>query len=202
MSKDLAFLTKNLGKTLLAIKGWKVGTPPPNIPRYVAIAAPHTSNLDAYLMLAVGFAVNLKIRWLGKHTIFEPPFGFLFKKLGGIPVIRTHKMGLVEQVAEVIKKNEKIVVFVPPEGTRRRSEFWKSGFYHIARKANVPIVPTALDYKTHTAYFGEPYLLTGNMKVDMDYLRAFYKDVEGRYNEKFTKPRLRDEEKEEEKANN
>ena len=186
-------LKQKFGNSLISLAGWKILTPSPNVPRYVAIAAPHTSNWDGYHLIVVGMAANVKLRWLGKHTLFRPPFGGVLKRLGGIPVRRSKHMGLVEQVAEFIKSQDEIVVFVPPEGTRSRVETWKSGFYHIAMAAEVPIIPTYIDYARKEAAFGEPIYPTGDLKADMDKLRAFYDGVQGRHPELFADPKLRDE---------
>ena len=186
-------IKQKLGHTLLNLSGWRLGSDAPTIPRYVAVAAPHTSNWDGYHMIVVGLALNLKMQWLGKHTLFRWPFGGIVKRLGGIPVRRSKKMGLVDQVAAYIEKSDQICVFVPPEGTRSRVDTWKSGFYRIAMTANVPIVPTYLDYANRVAAFGEPLHPSGDIAADMKILRAFYQGIAGRYPEKFGEPRLRDE---------
>lgn len=183
-----------LARFVLWISGWKHVDPPPDTLKYVAIAAPHTSNWDLVLMLAVAWVNRVKLSWMGKHTLFHGPLGWLLRAFGGIPVDRRSKHHVVEQLAEAFKHAKRLVLAVPPEGTRKRAEYWKSGFYHIARLAQVPIIPGALDYSRKIASAG-PAIVPGDntLRDDMDRIRAFYADKIGRFPALMGPVRLREE---------
>lgn len=176
--------------------GWKTAGIKPEAPRFVLIAAPHTTNWDLPYMVAAAWAVGTRLRWLGKHTLFAPPHGALFSWLGGIPVRRSERHDMVTRMAELLQSDDEFALVVPPEGTRSATEYWKSGFYHIAREANVPVVMGFLDYKHRVAGFGPSFIPTGNTRADMDQVRAFYADKAPKYPEKFLRPQLREESEE------
>ena len=148
----------------------------PTLSRYVLIAAPHTSNWDFVMMLLYGMAYNIRPQWIGKHTLFRPPFGALARALGGIPVRRDTSNNLVEQLVAQFAARDALVLVMPPEGSRARTPFWKSGFYHVARGARVPIVASVLDYARKEGGFGPTLLPGADLSADMDLLRAFYAD--------------------------
>lgn len=166
-------------RALLRLLGWKVVGDLPAIKKYVVIFAPHTSNWDFVLMLITRFCFKMDVAYLGKHTLFKPPFGWFFRWVGGIPVERSTKSNVVAQVVEEIKSRDSIQLALAPEGTRSKKPYWKSGFYHIAVQANVPIVCTYLDTSTKTIGVGEFIHPTGDIEVDMDKIRNFYKDKSG-----------------------
>ncbi len=168
---------------LLALKliGWKKSGTLPDIPKYVMIAAPHTSNFDLPMTLIIAFALRIKIYWMGKEQIFNKPFGTIMKWLGGIPVERGKSNNLVAETVEVFKRNERLVVLVPPEGTRKKVNYWKTGFYYIAHGAGVPILCGFLDYKRKTGGIGPLIYPTGNIEKDMEAIHDFYKNITGRY---------------------
>lgn len=178
---------------ILKLTGWRVETQPPTVQRYIAIAAPHTSNWDGYHMIVCGWTLGIKFRWLGKHTLFRFPYGPIFTMLGGIPVIRSKKMGLVEQVVQFMLAHERVAIVVPPEGTRMKVDTWKSGFYHIAKNANLPIIPAYVDYGRKTIGLGPPIILSDHVGADMNKIREFYKNITAKHPEKFAEPRLREE---------
>jgi 1-acyl-sn-glycerol-3-phosphate acyltransferase len=159
----------------------------------VLIAAPRTSNWDLAYLLALAEAFDLHVSWLGKHTLFRPPLGFVMRRVGGIPVVRHQRGQLVAEAAKLFSEREELALVVPAEGTRGRAEYWKSGFYHIARSAGVPIVCGYLDYARRRGGFGLTLNATGDVGADMDRIRAFYADKVGRYPEKFGPVRLREE---------
>ena len=132
----------------LRLTGWKVaGTLPPGVGKCVLIAAPHTSNWDLPYTLMVAFQLRLHVYWMGKQSIFSPPFGGVMKWLGGIPVNRERSTNLVAASAEAIRTADRpLQLVVPPEGTRSKERYWKTGFYYIALSANVPIVMAYMDY--------------------------------------------------------
>lgn len=187
-------MLKWIGQTYLKLNGWRLEGAKPQYDQCVVIACPHTSNWDLPYMLAAAWVYDVRLRWLGKKEIFKPPFAGLMKAMGGLPVDRSKHNNLVDQIVEMLKTAEgELMIVVPPSGTRTRREYWKSGFYHMAHGAGVPVVPGFLDYEGKRAGFGEPIFLTGDMRADMDRLRAFYADKRGRFPENETTVRLRGE---------
>ncbi len=166
---------------ILKIAGWRIHGRLPDISRFVLIAAPHTSNWDFPLTLFIAFALRAKIYWMGKDAIFRPPLRLFFKWLGGIPVNRSRSNNIVAQSIAQFKKNEILILAVPPAGTRKRVMYWKSGFYHIANGAQVPIVLGFLDYRRRMGGIGPMIRPTGDIEADMVAIRAFYKDITGKY---------------------
>lgn len=179
-----------LGKLILKVGGWTDEGVGQAAPKFVLIAAPHTSNWDLVLMLAIAKKHGLRVSWLGKHSMFKGLFGAMLKWLGGLPVDRRARHDVVTQVAEIFHQADMLIVAVPPEGTRGLTKHWKSGFYQIALAAGVPIVPGYLDYRTKTGGFGPPLTMTGDVARDMDQFRAFYAGKTGRFPALFGPVRL------------
>jgi 1-acyl-sn-glycerol-3-phosphate acyltransferase len=142
-------------------------------------------------MLAIAWTIDLRVSWMGKHTLFKPPFGGLLKALGGIPVDRRAPQGIVGQMVDTFAERKEMVLVVPPEGTRGRVEYWKSGFYEIAKAANVPIVFGFLDYGKREGGIGSSVLPSGDVVADMDEVRSFYADKVGHCPDQFSEPRLK-----------
>jgi 1-acyl-sn-glycerol-3-phosphate acyltransferase len=186
-------MRRQLGQTILDAAGWTIGTPKPETKKLVLIAAPHTSNWDFLYALATTTALGLNLRFMAKDSLFRGPQGALFRALGGIAVDRSKKNNLVDSLAHEFTRHESLALLVPAEGTRSRGTHWKSGFYHIAQRAGVPIGLGFLDYRTKTSGIGTPFLPTGNIKADMDVIRAFYADKFGKHHEDYTPPLLREE---------
>lgn len=168
-----------LGKLYLAWGGWRVEGGFPEAPRAVIIVAPHTSNWDFTLGLAVVLALELRSSWLGKHTIFKPPFRGLLRWLGGIPVDRRAASGVVRACVAAFEAAPALYIALSPEGTRKQVGQWKSGFYVIAARAGVPILPVALDYPEHVVRFLPPFHPSGDLERDLPLLRAPFEDVRG-----------------------
>jgi 1-acyl-sn-glycerol-3-phosphate acyltransferase len=165
-----------LGRAILAALGWHVEGEIPDIPRCVVIVAPHTSNWDFVIGLAALLALDLRVTWLGKHQIFRAPFGPLLRWLGGVAVDRSAAGGVVERAAAVLAPPHSVFLAIAPEGTRRKVEHWKSGFWRIARAAQVPIVPVAFDYRTRAVVFlGEPFLPTDDYAADLAALQRRFR---------------------------
>lgn len=158
----------------------------------VLIGGPHTSNWDFVLMLGIAWEAELPFRWLGKHTLFRGPAGPLMRALGGIPVDRADPSGLVDDVVARLAAGERFYLVVTPEGTRSGSG-WKSGFYRIARATDLPVTLGYVDRTTMTAGLGPTLRMTGDVRADMDRIRAFYADKAGVVPARRTEPRLRDE---------
>jgi 1-acyl-sn-glycerol-3-phosphate acyltransferase len=159
--------------------GWRVEGQLPDLPKFVIIGAPHTSNWDFMLFLAVGFMLRAKIRYLGKAELFHSPFGFFFYWCGGTPVDRKKSVGLVEQTVNAIKDSREFILAIAPEGTREKVRQWRSGFYHIARGAEIPIVPASVDGKRKVVGIGEIFTLTGDLETDMHHIQAYFAKFEG-----------------------
>lgn len=185
-------LKRLVGRTYLRAFGWEEEGPRP-APPFVLIAAPHTSNWDLPFTLALSFVYDLPIRWAGKHTLFRFPHGGVMRALGGIPIRRHVRENRVDQLAALFEEHPGLVLTVPAEGTRSRTEHWRSGFYHIARAADVPIVCGYLDYAKKRGGFGLTLTPSGDLGADMDRIRAFYADKIGKHPEKFGPVRLREE---------
>lgn len=182
-----------LARMFLKLTGWTAhgGRPIPR--RYVLIAAPHTSNWDLPYLLAFAWLYGVRISWMGKQQLFTPPIGWLMRALGGIPVLRHKSSNMVSQMAEIIEEAKSICLVVPAEGTRSYVPYWKSGFYHIARTANVPIVLSYLDYSRRVGGFGPAIEPTGDIRNDMEEIRNFYSDKQGKFPELFGDVRLKEE---------
>ncbi len=184
---------KLVARLCLTLVGWRAELPAPTEPKYVLIAAPHTSNWDLVLMLLCGLVYGLRPCWTGKKSLFRPPLGWLLRWLGGIPIDRSAHHNVVEQLAASFQQRERLVLAMPPEGTRGRAPHWKSGFYYVARTAGVPICLGYLDYGRRRGGLGPLLRPTGDVAADMDVVRAFYADKRGRYPEKQGPVRLEQE---------
>ncbi len=183
-----------VGKAWLEAFGWTLEGEVPKDRRYVLIAAPHTSNWDLPFTLAAGWVFGIEPRWLGKHTLFENKvFGAFMRKLGGIPVDRRARHDMVKSCVELFNGSKTLELIVPPEGTRSTVKNWKSGFYHIAKGAQVPIVLGYLDFDRKVAGLGPPFVPTGDLAADMDRIRAFYSGIRGKHPDRQSEPRLREE---------
>ncbi len=181
-----------LSRAFLRLMGWRlVGTAPPQ--KCVVIAAPHTSNWDFVYLIAMGTVFGLELKWLGKHTLFQWPFGWLAYRLGGVPVRRDKRHDLVQQVAKTFAESDALALCVPPEGTRHYTTHWKSGFHHIASAAEVPIAASFLDYERKVGGFGPLLPARGDLEDDMDLLRAFYADKVGKFPDCTGEVRLKEE---------
>lgn len=188
-------LKARLGRLFLRATGWSMSGEVPTPRRFVLIAAPHTSNWDLAYMLAMGWIYGVKIRWMGKHTLFRPPMGWVLTAVGGMPIDRRSPHGVVEQMAQRFAEHDELILAVPAEGTRARREYWKSGFYEIAKAAGVPIVLGFLDFGRKIGGLGPALVPSGDTTADMDFIREFYRDKTGKHPEDFTPPRLKSEDR-------
>jgi 1-acyl-sn-glycerol-3-phosphate acyltransferase len=186
-------LRRWIARSFLAATGWEAEGPRPEPDRYVLIAAPHTTNWDFPYLLAFATIFDLEISWMGKSSLFRPPFGGIMRFLGGIPIRRERSHNVVASMVEAFAVRERLGLVVPAEGTRDYVDHWKSGFYHIARTARVPIVLSYLDYSRRRGGFGPVFHPSGEIKRDMDRIRAFYADKQGKFPERFGRIRLREE---------
>lgn len=162
---------------LLLLLGWRVDEQKPPRGQFVAIAAPHTSNWDGLLMIAMIFYLRVKVYWLAKNSAFRPPLGTVLHWLGGLSVDRSRSTNLVAQAVAFFQENEDLILIIAPEGTRSQVQRWKTGFYHIANDAQVPIVLTYLDYGRKVGGVGPTILPSGDIDADMALIRDFYTGI-------------------------
>lgn len=179
---------------MLGALGWKVDPHLPTTKKAVVIAAPHTSNWDGPIMIAVSWVLGVRLHWIGKHTLFKPPFGRIVRALGGIPIDRRSPQGLVGQLQQAFTDADVLWVSVPPEGTRSKVEHWKSGFYAIAYGTDVPVLCGYLDFGKKIGGLGPAIEITGDVRADMDKIRAFYDGMVGKIPKYMGPIRLRAEE--------
>jgi 1-acyl-sn-glycerol-3-phosphate acyltransferase len=178
-----------LARLIYWLVGWRVEAVLPELPKYVVILAPHTSYWDGFLAF-VGEAIytcgfhTVKFFWLGKHTLFTWPFGYLMRWLGGIPVDRRVRHALVDQAVQAFKEREDIVLAITPEGMRQKSRYWKTGFYYIALGAQVPILLVYADYRRKRLGTGPLLMPSGDIQADMTTMRTFYSSITARHPEK------------------
>ncbi len=170
----------HLSKWLLTALGWEIHANFPDVKKYVIIAAPHTSNWDFPLGIMAVKAVKLDVHWIGKHTIFHWPFGWFFRTLGGIPVDREHSLHLIQQIADLFENSEHLVFALAPEGTRSKTDHWKTGFYHIARTANVPIALGYLDFGKKQVGVHSTFYPGDDIEADFKVIREYYKNKHGK----------------------
>jgi 1-acyl-sn-glycerol-3-phosphate acyltransferase len=177
----ISLVIRSLALFFLKVFGWRLEGRLPDVDKLVAIAAPHTSNWDFPILVGLAFGLRVKACWLGKHTLFRWPFGFLSRWMGGIPVYRSASHNLVAQSVEMFRNSEKLILAVPPEGTRGKVNHWKTGFYYIALGAEIPIAMGFIDYKRKAVGVGPTLYPTGDIEADMEIIRNFYINVTAKY---------------------
>ena len=170
-----------LGRTILQLGGWTIEGNFPDVPRLVLLAAPHSSGWDAFWGLAAKLAMGVDIAFLAKAELFRGPLGWLLRKFGGIPVDRTKAHGSVEQAGASIRNAERMWFVLAPEGTRRRVEHWKSGFWHIARAAGVPVFCAYFHYPDKVIGLGQLFRMSGHLDTDMQTIRDYYRPFMGKH---------------------
>ena len=172
--------TRWLGRTILRAGGWTIAGDWPDRPRLVVIAAPHSSGWDAFWGLAAKLAMGVDITFIAKAELFRGPLGWLLRRFGGLPVNRSAPGGIVEQTAARIRRSERMWFVLAPEGTRRRVEHWKTGFWKIARAAGVPVFCAWFHYPDRTIGLGPLVGTTADLAADMARIRAIYRPYHGR----------------------
>lgn len=165
---------ERVAKRALSLVGWEYEGPVPPEKKYVMLALPHTSNWDGLLLVLLTRSVGLEIQWMVKDAWVKGAFGPVMRGVGAIGIDRSRSMNLVEQMVEQFRQRDAFVLAIPPEGTRAKAANWKSGFYHIALGAGVPVVPGYLDYGRKRGGLGPALHMTGDPRADMDAIRAFY----------------------------
>lgn len=172
----------HLAKFILQfLLGWSIiGQFDKTIPKTVVTVLPHTSWHDFYIGALTRKIVKVPINYIAKKELFDSPFGWYFKWMGGEPIERSSSQNKVEQIVEIFASKEEFRLAIAPEGTRKKVEKWKSGFYYIAHRSNVPITAVAFDYATKTVKISKPFYTSGNYEQDLQNLQQFYKGVVGK----------------------
>jgi len=165
---------------LSIILGWKMDELPTDIKKYVIIAAPHTSWVDFPIAMLYRVATGVMVHYVGKDSLFKGPFGFLFRKLGGFPVDRSSNNNTVDYIVSKFNASENFKLGLSPEGTRKKVDKWKTGFYFIAKGAGVPVVMATLDFGNKYIKVSEPFYPTSNKDRDFEFMRGFFKNVKGK----------------------
>jgi len=169
---------------ILKLIGWQVVGSFPEIPKFVLVGAPHTSNWDFPLAMLLMYATGVRFNWIGKDSLFRPPFGGLFRRLGGIPVWRDRRGNFVSQIVEAFERSKRLIIAIAPEGTRSKIAYWKTGFYYMALGARVPLVLGFIDYGRRQVGVGSLFHPSGDIQADFCRLRDFYTDKTGLYPDK------------------
>ena len=185
-------LAQLLGGLVLSVFGWRKAGQVPSARNIVIIAAPHTTNWDFIFLLAAAYSFGISVNWLGKDSLFRSPLGPILRFLGGVPVDRSKRNNLVQSLSAQIEHGSGIALVIPPSGTRRKTEHWKSGFYRIAEAAQIPLVCGYLDYQKKEAGLGLAFL-PSDLSQDMNRIREFYEPIVGKYPENKSRIRLREE---------
>ena len=171
---------RTLGRGMLGLLGWRIEGEIPNLRKLVIAVAPHTSNWDFIVGMAAMFALDLRLTFIGKHTLFAGPFAPFFRWLGGIPVDRSSPHGAVADAVRAFEAVDQRILAIAPQGTRKPVPHFKSGFLHIARGARVPVLLAALDYGTRTVRLG-PLLIPGeDIEAEREKIEAFFRPIRGR----------------------
>ncbi|MEJ1087292.1 1-acyl-sn-glycerol-3-phosphate acyltransferase [Microbacterium sp. Mu-80] len=186
-------LRRLLARVYWMFSRWTLKTQPPPTTPTVLVGAPHTSNWDFVLMLAIAWRLGVEVHWLGKASLFRGWRGAIMRALGGIPVDRDDPSRVVTEVVTRARSGEVFALVVTPDGTRKGHTHWKSGFYRIARETGMPVTLGYVDRTTMTTGLGPTIELTGDVAADMDSIRAFYADKAGLRPEHRVEPRLREE---------
>ena len=174
-----------LGRTVLRVLGWRAEGQIPDLKRLLVIGAPHTSNWDFVLAMATILGLNLRMRWLAKHTIFKRGVVWFMEWLGGIPTDRTQPQAIVESVARLARKGKGVVIGITPEGTRKKALKWKTGFLRIAKTLDCPILMVAINFPTKTIVIGDLYHPSGDNNYDLVAIKQYYDQFQGIHKDQF-----------------
>lgn len=189
--RDLIKLGGPLAHLVVSRQDWTIVGQPPAESKYVLIGAPHTSNWDFLYFLHLIHHFDIRVKWLAKDSLFRWPIRRLHIALGGIPIERSQAHHMVDQIADAYRQADELAILIPPEGTRKFRDYWKSGFYYIARAAKVPVVLGFIDYQRRQFGFGPTLWMTGDVEADMARIAAFYADKSGKYPANYGTPRFR-----------
>ena len=174
-------LVVSIARSIFRLIGWRTHVIPPPTSSYVLIGAPHTSNWDFVLALFLMIVEAIPIRLMGKDSLFRGPMGVFMRSVGVFPVNRQESTNMVDQVVAKFDENEELIIGLAPEGTRKRTSRWRTGFYYIALKANVPIVMAYLDYRNKICGLGPSFRPTGDIQADFKIIQDFYSGIVGKF---------------------
>lgn len=172
-----------LGAGYLRLIGWTSSGTLPDVPKLIVIVAPHTSSWDFPIGLAVSWTIDRPIGFVGKAELFDAWFGGLFRWLQGVPIYRNSGQNMVEQLVDSYDQVDELAICLAPEGTRQRTEYWRSGFYHVARLVAMPLVPVRIDYLRRTVEIGEAMMPADNPAETLETLGRFFEEALARYPE-------------------
>lgn len=173
-------LMRALTNTLVACSSWRVVGEFPDIPKLIAIAAPHSSNWDGIFGISAAYSMGLRARWMGKSSLFRFGLGRLMRALGGIETDRSNPRGAVGQMVEMFRTSEKLWLFLAPEGTRKPVPKWRTGFWHIAQEAGLPILLLHVDFAQRCIAIGPLFYPTGDKERDLQSLYDYYRPFKGK----------------------
>lgn len=174
---------KILSKLILfKIMRWKMIHDFPKLKKYVIILEPHTSWQDFPIAIFGKYIKGINVNFVGKASLFKFPFGYFFRMLGGEPIVRTGKKNKVQEIVTIFNNKEHFILAMSPKGTRRLDAKWRTGFYYIAKGANVPIVMVTLDFKDKQLKISRPYYLTNNMDTDFKFFESYFQGIQGKFN--------------------
>ena len=181
----------SVARQILRLLGWTWEGKFPTQSKGVMVVSPHTSNWDLIVAVLFKWALDVRhVNYLAKHSVFWWPLSSIMRFTGGIPVFRHEHRNVVVQVTDMFAERDRLWLAIAPAGTRRKTDYWKSGFYHMAQAAKVPILPVQMDFGRKVLRFGEPYHVIGEVAQDMDHLRSFFGGARGYRNELTTPIRL------------
>ena len=174
-----------MGRSVLKILGWRVEGSIPDLKRFILIGAPHTSNWDFVLAMATILGLNLRMRWMAKHSIFKPGVVWFMEWLGGIPTDRRNPKMIVDNVARIAKREKGVIIGLTPEGTRKKVEKWKTGFLRIAKTLDCPILMVGLNFPGKIIFIGDLYHPSGDNDADLVAIKEYYSQFQGRHPARF-----------------
>ena len=177
--------TRWLARAIMRLTGWRMAGSFPDVPRLVAIAAPHTSNWDFPIGIMFMYAAGFRVNFLGKDSLFRPPLGWVMRWLGGKPVDRSAAHGVVEESVRAIREADCFMLALAPEGTRKPVAQWRTGFYRIAQRAGLPIALGYFDYAAKEVGIGPTIWPSGDLEKELAEIQAFYRTKRGKYPENF-----------------
>ena len=183
-------ITRALGRLSLRLSGWRLEGAFPDVPKLVIAVAPHTSNWDFVIGVLALWALDIKISFLGKHTLFRGWFGRWMRSIGGVPVDRSQSHGVVNQTVAAFNRIDRMVLAVAPEGTRQLDKGFKTGFLHIAHAAKVPVLLAYFDFSRKVVGFGPLFEPSGDIEKDMKQVLDFYRPIRGKYRKVWQETRL------------
>lgn len=178
-------LLPSIGRVVLRVTGWRIEGVLPNVPKFIAVVAPHTSNWDFFVGVFLMFALDIEVHWFGKESLFRGVPGAMLRKLGGRPVRRDASEGVVSEMAAIVRSEPKFILAIAPEGTRKRVAQWRTGFYHIAEAADVPMLPVWFDWSRRVVGFGPLVHASGDLAGDVAAIQSLYRSDMARHPEGF-----------------